>query len=204
MLIGGRAASGDERTAGRDWRRRCGSPRFVTDFIIHLMLSETSHTLNRRRLLGFTLIELMLVVVVIAVLAAVAYPSFVDQVRASRRAEAVATLSLIQQAQERWRANCPCYAGSLTATPHATNAGGCPNTDCAAANGLGLTLTGNPRYAFAMSVAPSASLPNNYTVTATPQGNQNLDRATGVSCNPLTVTVANGVPANTPSACFRQ
>lgn len=155
-----------------------------------------SHCGARRR--GFTLMELMIAVAVVGILAAIAYPSFMSQVRASRRAEAVSTLSQVQQAQERWRANCPCYAGSLTAANV-----GCPTTDCAATSGLGLTLT-SPRYVFAMSVAPSTSAPNNYTLTATGSGSQASDRAAGASCAVLTITVASGVPTNAPAACWRQ
>jgi type IV pilus assembly protein PilE len=158
---------------------------------------------GRQAICGFTLIELMITVIVIGVLAAVAYPSFLSQIRASRRAEAVSTLSQIQQAQERWRANCPCYAGSLTAAPHATNPGGCPTTDCAATNGLGLSFT-NPRYSFSMPTAPASSAPNTYALSASAVGGQGQDRAGSVSCGTLTVTVTNGVPANGPAACFRQ
>lgn len=42
---------------------------------------------------GFTLIELMIVVVIIGVIAAIAYPAYQDQVRKSRRSEAKSTLT---------------------------------------------------------------------------------------------------------------
>ena len=151
-----------------------------------------------RRDRGFTLIELMIVVVVVAVLAAIALPSFMSQVRASRRAEAVSTLAQIQQAQERWRANCPCYASSLTAA----NAG-CPATDCATTSGLGLSPD-TARYSFSMTTLPASLTPNSYTITATGLGSQASDRAAGASCTTLTVTVTNSVPVNTPTACWRQ
>jgi len=72
---------------------------------------------------GFTLIELMIVLVIVGVLAAVAYPSFVDSVRKGRRTDAMAALNALQLAQERWRSNNPVYADNaqlnlgVTATP---------------------------------------------------------------------------------------
>lgn len=59
--------------------------------------------------IGFTLIELMFAIVIVAVLAAIALPSYQSQVRKSRRAEAVTFMSQVQQAQERWRANRTSY-----------------------------------------------------------------------------------------------
>ena len=63
---------------------------------------------------GFTLVELMIAIGIAALLAAIALPSFIGSVRKGRRAEAIAALAQVQQAQERWRANNPAYA-SLSA-----------------------------------------------------------------------------------------
>ena len=65
------------------------------------------------RVRGFTLVELLIVVAIAAILAAVALPVYVEQVRKGRRSDAVAALSAIQQAQERFRANNASYADQL-------------------------------------------------------------------------------------------
>ncbi len=62
---------------------------------------------------GFTLIELLITVAIIGVLASIAYPSFMDSLRKSRRSDAVAALTRVQQAQERWRASHATYTADL-------------------------------------------------------------------------------------------
>lgn len=51
---------------------------------------------------GFTLIEVMIVVVIVAILAAVAIPSYQDSVRKTRRADAKEALTRIAALQERY------------------------------------------------------------------------------------------------------
>lgn len=51
---------------------------------------------------GFTLMELMIVVAIVGILAAIAYPSYMDSVRKARRADAKAALSNAAQALERF------------------------------------------------------------------------------------------------------
>ncbi|MFG6461161.1 type IV pilin protein [Roseateles sp. DXS20W] len=61
---------------------------------------------------GFTLMELMIAVVVAGILAAVAYPSYTSFIARGRRADAMAALTSVVQAQERYRSNRTTYASS--------------------------------------------------------------------------------------------
>lgn len=103
---------------------------------------------------GFSLIELMIVVGVVGILALVAYPSFQDSVRKSRRADAIAGFNRLQQLQERVRAQQPSYADTMASMP-----GPPPATsperhyvlavNAASANGYSMTATASassPQY----------------------------------------------------------
>ena len=64
---------------------------------------------------GFTLIELLIVAVLVAVLAAIALPSYNEYVKRARRSDAKEALIAVALEQERFRSNCPRYATSITA-----------------------------------------------------------------------------------------
>ncbi len=51
---------------------------------------------------GFTLVEAMIVVVIIGILASIAYPSYLEHIRKARRADAQASLMELAQFMERY------------------------------------------------------------------------------------------------------
>ena len=66
---------------------------------------------------GFTLIELMIVVAIIGLLAAVAIPAYTDSVRKGNRAEARAALMNLLQQQERYLTQMNTYETFAAGTP---------------------------------------------------------------------------------------
>ena len=155
------------------------------------MSQQTLAAVNAdRRSRGFTLIELMIALVVIAILASIAVPSYLQSIRKSRRAEAVASMSAIQQAQERWRANNTTYAANSVLTT-------------AAPSGLGQSSsTENGRYTLAISSNTGSAY--TLTATATAAGGQTNDSQGSTSCSTLTVAVTAGNGTKSPAACWSQ
>lgn len=68
----------------------------------------------RRHAQGFTLIELMIAVVIVGIIAAIAYPSYQQHVYKARRAEAKAAITDVAQRLERWYSNQLTYVGGPT------------------------------------------------------------------------------------------
>jgi type IV pilus assembly protein PilE len=131
---------------------------------------------------GFTIIELMIVVVLVAVVAMVALPSYQDSVRKGRRSEAFGAIAAVQLAQERARGNFPSYCPNLASAP--------TSSVC----GLNVqTPTTNGRYALDISTpAPTA---DGYTLIATAQGDQSGDTRCakmGVQVNGGTIKRGSG------------
>lgn len=123
-----------------------------------MKLSHRTPPARRSSRAGLTLIELMIAMVVVAILAALVYPSFMNSVRKSRRAEAFSGINTVQQAQERFRANKASFAASIT---NAAN-GSPPGLALSATPGTGLytlslTDVGDTGYTVLASAASGKS-----------------------------------------------
>lgn len=130
---------------------------------------------NHRRQLGFTLIEMMITVAIVGILAAIAYPSYRDQVIKSNRTEGKVALQQAAVNLEKCYTRTMSYAGAACAPAAATEGG---------------------RYAVKVEAGATGVLATSYKLTATPQGPQADDK-----CGALTLTDA-GVKGAAAANCW--
>ncbi|MES1951488.1 type IV pilus biogenesis protein PilE [Salinisphaera sp. S4-8] len=129
--------------------------------------------MRHRATKGFTLIELMITVAIVGILAAIAYPSYLDQVRQSRRADAQSALLQAANRQERYFTTQYTYADTL--------------------DKLGMpAVTENDAYT--LNVRGDA---NGFVITATAQNDQVNDDCTSLTINERGQKAANGTGSNT-------
>lgn len=145
---------------------------------------------------GFTLIEVMITVVIVAILASLAVASYQRYVRESNRSSGWSALLQIQSAEEKYFLQNSTYTANLTAAP---TAGGL---------GLNLTLTGGTLYTldgnYAVSIATTACATGaglcQYTATANAANTQLTDTP---ACLAFTI---NSLGQRTPldsTGCWR-
>lgn len=120
----------------------------------------------RSRTAGFTLIEVMVVVAIVSILAALVYPSYTSSVRRGDRAAARAALLEAQQYMERYYAANSRYSVASDGT-------GSPS--------LPTRLQAIPTEAPKYDLTVSAVTLNSYTLTADPRSNSE-------TCGNLTLT----------------
>ena len=127
---------------------------------------------------GFTLIELMITVAVVGILAAIAYPSYQDSIRKSRRADAKSALLDAAHRQERFFTENNQYTSVLVAP------GGCIGAAC----GLSLpaATTTDGYYTLTLNAPVNAAgRISTYTLTATPVAGKS--QAHDSSCEAFTL-----------------
>jgi type IV pilus assembly protein PilE len=104
---------------------------------------------------GFTLPELIIAMVVVAVLATLALPAYTDSLRVGRRAEAIALLAQLEQGEERWRADHAAYTTLLSdaGVPSALSPSGYYTLAVVSADDSGFVATATAQAAQAGDVA---------------------------------------------------
>lgn len=128
---------------------------------------------------GFTLIELMIVVVIVAILAAIAYPNYQEHVRKTRRADCEGALMSLGNALERYFTNNSTYVG-------ATLGDGSTATDVFVAK---CPIEGDAVY-YNLNIASQSATA--FQVQATPTGAQANDRCGTLSLDQTGMKGASG------------
>lgn len=135
-----------------------------------------------KKVQGFTLVELMVVVAVLIILATIAYPIYSEQARKARRVEGRDALLAIAQAEER----------NYTVNGSYTTAIGSLNVDSAVDCSTGTCLSRDRGY-YSLTVSGTAST---FSATATARGAQASDSCTAMTINQL------GVKGGTGTGCW--
>lgn len=125
---------------------------------------------KRNRTGGFTLLEVMMTVAVVAILAAIAYPSYSQSIINSRRADGSTALLNLANRMEQYYAQNNTYAT-------ATIASGVATTDV-----LSTAASSQGYYTVSITAQPQ----NTYTIQATRAGRQTAD----THCGDFTLTSA--------------
>lgn len=137
----------------------------------------------RKKTAGFSLIELMVVVAVVAILASIALPAYDGVVRKARRSEARDELLRIAGAQEKF---------------YTTN-----NVYTAASTPLNIDPSGNTQHNAYQITIQLTNAGQGYLATVAPIGNQTKDTLCAtLTYNNLGQKTASGTSANPLSDCW--
>jgi type IV pilus assembly protein PilE len=151
---------------------------------------------------GYTVIELMIVVAIIGILAAIVYPNYQDYIRKARRSDGSTALQSLQMAQQTFRSSCRWFAGQID-----TVGGDSSGTDdcnaSAALSDIDVRSYSEENY-YTIDITAGSASGTGYIATATAVGGQTTDVAGNVSCAILTLTVSGDEPngARTPTDCW--
>lgn len=132
---------------------------------------------------GFTLVELMITVVILAIIAAIGYPLYTKYVRQTRRTAAITALQRAAAAEEKYYAVHNVYPPSLTALNYSSNTVSIPASD---------------KDWYTLSATVDAQ--GNYVLTATPVGTQIKDDCGTYTLNATGTRTVSG--SETLSKCW--
>ena len=124
---------------------------------------------------------MLVVLTIIAILAAIAVPSYQDHVRQSRRIDGQAALLNLQLAEERWRANHLAYSASLS--------------------DLGLGSSSSENH-YTLAITSGSVSATAYVATASARSGS--PQAGDSDCATLTLSQSGNQTSMTPAGCWRK
>jgi type IV pilus assembly protein PilE len=136
---------------------------------------------TRRTARGFTLVEVMIVVAVVALLSAVAYPSYLAQVAKGRRTDGKQALVELAQKLERFYTERGTYVGATLGT-----------------SGLYPAMSTGGYYALSIATQTVDA----FTITATPQGAQASDVCATLGYNQLGEQTVSSAATLSAAKCW--
>lgn len=122
---------------------------------------------------GFTLIELLIVIAIVAILTAIAMPSYNSQMRKSRRADAQAVLMNIASRQQQMLLDTRTYVGTTDA--------------------LRVTVPTSVSSKYTVAIELGAGTQPTFKATATPTGDQAKDSCGALSIDQTGAKLADNV-----------
>lgn len=146
---------------------------------------------------GFSLVELMVVVTIVAILASIAYPLYTQQVRKSRRTDAKSAVLDLAGREERLYSTTNCYTTDQGSLGYGAAGAALTNTSV----GSGYYTIG-----VATTTAAGAACPTTYAVTATAAS---PDQLNDTDCRSFSVdqtgrqSSANAAVADSTATCWR-
>ena len=135
------------------------------------MVFEGSNASKKRPydLKGFTLLELMIVITIIAILATIAFPSYQESVKKSRRGAAQADLVELANFMERYFTENNSYVGAT----------------------LPASISSD-YYAYTVTAAPASPI-STFILSASPSGSQSNDKCGTMTLNQLGLKTTTGI-----------